>query len=465
MSETEGTNPIETKSSVSGDVARLVTLITNAQTASEVEDLQAQLLALIPLAHGDSVTLGVILKAIGSAQSKLRDLEKTEHDARSTRIMESQFLDTDTKNIYKALDESNCLTDADKAFLDEIKPGEEYHIPTLDADGNAVKGQTKTVQGWQIQEAFIISKAQENRNRLSQAGRESLDSKVLSMASAEGTISVQVINDASRLVQGYRFAYGRTWAGTEEVNVEQRNHLSALADLLTAGTSAEKAAGSKISTRELALKGYSESLRSVPENPKNGIHERQGSVPQTTIRHPENDAVARQEQKIVSLAGEMNSTSLPVKDPGTGISPQELTLKRLADTLLTAEMSSAAGLPPTPRVSLAPAAVTSPEKPSVPPVAPAKTAIAEADAFAGMIDNPAIQTQPTTRVLPEEVKAAVATIVAQQQPQPAVLPPLPTPPKPAPPAIQRESTILTSADGSLSISKSWSPTTGPTLKR
>src|SRR5438128_2361083 len=122
MSGTEGNNPIETKRSVSGDVARLASLITNAQTAGEVRDLQAQLLALIPLAHGDGVTLGIIVSAIGSAQSKIGDIEKTEHDARDARIMESKFLDPDTKNIYKALDESNCLTDADKEFLDEINP-------------------------------------------------------------------------------------------------------------------------------------------------------------------------------------------------------------------------------------------------------------------------------------------------------------------------------------------------------
>ena len=162
MAETEGDNPIEMRSSVSGDVARLASLITNAQTAGEVGDLQAQLLALIPLAHGDGVTLGIIVSAIGSAQSRIDELGKTEHDARDARIMESKFLDADTKNIYKALDESNCLTDADKEFLDEIKPGKEYHIPTLDADGNAVKGQARTVQGWQIQEAFIISKGHEN---------------------------------------------------------------------------------------------------------------------------------------------------------------------------------------------------------------------------------------------------------------------------------------------------------------
>ena len=150
--------------------------IGTARTPEEVTALINKLMELAGLAGGSNAVGQIIASAIASAQSRMSELTQAERAAIAMRIENSDFLDADTKKLYKGIDEH--LTDDERMYLDKINPGEMYQIAAFDENGKLIEGQTVSVKGAEIQESFIMLKAHENKDKLTKDQRESYNMKL-----------------------------------------------------------------------------------------------------------------------------------------------------------------------------------------------------------------------------------------------------------------------------------------------
>jgi hypothetical protein len=156
------------------DAQALAARLTGAKSSVEAKAIQGQLLGLISIAGNSGMALSEIMKALSSAGGKIVQLSSEEQDATYQRIMANRFLDADTKNLYNGIE--SFMTDEEKKYLDDIDPEKEYDVATFDENGN-VNG-SKKVQGYKLQEAFILLKANANKGALNVSQMESLNRKL-----------------------------------------------------------------------------------------------------------------------------------------------------------------------------------------------------------------------------------------------------------------------------------------------
>lgn len=164
----------ENETALIADAQSLSALISGAQSSDTVKKLQGQLAGLMSLAKGSTAVMSEIFKGISSADGVISKLELSEREAMYTRIMESRYLDDDTKKLYQGIEK--YMSDEERMFLNEIDPARTYTVAVFDKYGNIIG--EKAVTGAEIQESFILLKAQQNKGRLTKEQREALNMKL-----------------------------------------------------------------------------------------------------------------------------------------------------------------------------------------------------------------------------------------------------------------------------------------------
>lgn len=224
MSAINGKNIKVNENGIVAEVDALAARLGAAQTSGEAKKIQGQLAALMGLAGGSSAALSAISKAISSSYGVITQLEKAEHEALYASIMNSQFLDADTKNLYEGVDK--LMTKEEVEFLNKIDPEKYYDVHTFDKNGN-VNG-TKKVQGWELQEAFILLKANANKAALNTSQLNSLNQKLYDTTT--GPFNLQ--QGEARISFAQEMIGGRLSANPADraIYVQQANVMSKLVD-------------------------------------------------------------------------------------------------------------------------------------------------------------------------------------------------------------------------------------------
>ena len=164
----------ESKSGILSDIQSMAAGLVGAQKPSDAKKIKGQIQGMAALAGGSAAAQLAIAAAIMSADSAIDRLEQEERETTYQRIMESRFLDADTKNLYEGIEEH--LTKEERKYLKDIDPEQDYQVQVFDKQGNVVG--TRTVKGWELQEAFIITKAEEKKSVLNYSQQQSLNRKL-----------------------------------------------------------------------------------------------------------------------------------------------------------------------------------------------------------------------------------------------------------------------------------------------
>jgi hypothetical protein len=193
MSSSNGKNIKENEKGFIADADALAAQVRGAQTSSAAKSALAQLFALMGLAGGSSGAVSAISKAISGAGSIISQLEKAEQEALAQRM-------ADTQTLREGVDK--FMSAEEKEYLNKINPEEYYNVHTFDENGN-VNG-TKRVQGWEIQESYILLKAEKHRGDLNSEQLEALNRKLYynSKGQFDPSLGRTRLNDAANMIRG-----------------------------------------------------------------------------------------------------------------------------------------------------------------------------------------------------------------------------------------------------------------------
>ncbi len=164
----------ESKSGILSDIQSMAAGLVGAQKPSDAKKIKGQIQGMAALAGGSAAAQLAIAAAIMSANSAIDRLEQEERETTYQRIMESRFLDADIKNLYQGIEEH--LSPEERKYLKDIDPEQDYQVHVFDKQGNTIG--TRTVKGWELQEAFIITKAEEKKAVLNFSQQQSLNRKL-----------------------------------------------------------------------------------------------------------------------------------------------------------------------------------------------------------------------------------------------------------------------------------------------
>ena len=399
-------------------VMQMVAEIAAARTPEEVTALVNKLMELAGLVGGSNSVSQAISGAIASAQSRMSELTQAERAAIAMRIENSDFLDADTKKLYKGIDEH--LTDDERIYLDKINPGEIYQIAAFDENGQLIEGQTVSVKGAKLQESFILLKAYENKENLTPEQRGSLNMKLHghtgeAQTPEEHKRGKAALKEAINIRQGDAYLLAATPQEKNEI-LAQTPIMQALVNQLRQQNPTERNARQTPDPAEKALQEHLKSSNRIALKRKDGTAHPK-DIPLPVITPEEKKATTEQNHVITAVADQLKSTPASVQENYAEISPQELALKRLLQTdntsISPSEFTSLPSLP----AAVKPEELATASEITVRPTMPG------GDEFAGMIND-----APTQLTLSENAMQAAAKVMSDQTPiQSAALPPEPPP--------------------------------------